>query len=291
MFTREDIQVAFPEFDIESDLGEGSFKKAYAVGAPNRMALKVIIEPVEDNHEPTEGDEENNSIPSRLSREIQAMTIVNHPNIVQIVGEPQVRRIGDNKHYWYTETLYEGLTLKAYLETNGPSPELARRLLERLLPALAELNAHNIVHRDIKPGNIMIADANEPVLLDLGIALMTNLSPLTDSAQFSPATTMYAAPEQFELKRNALVDHRTDMYQLAVVAFETAAGRHPFYRKQISPPEFLNAMYNFAERQASAELAASGLDDRSARVIARCLNPEMSRRYRRIMTAINELEL
>ncbi len=103
-----------------------------------------------------------------------------------------------------------------------------RLLTIDLLDALNILWCKNTVHRDIKPGNIMIRPSLKPVILDLGIAKQLDKESLTATCQMiGPCTLIYASPEQLENKKE-LIGPRTDMFSLGVVLFILATGKHPF---------------------------------------------------------------
>jgi serine/threonine protein kinase len=97
-------------------------------------------------------------------------------------------------------------------------------ILRGVVDGLAVLNSHNVVHRDIKPQNILIDENDEPFLTDFGLARLTEGPGMTRDGIFL-GTPNYASPEQAEMKG---VDERSDLYSLGVVLFEMLTGQKPF---------------------------------------------------------------
>lgn len=256
-------------------LGQGSFKVAYRVSTPDDdRVLKIIYSyPITDD--PDEFDFEQ--VPDRIARELSGMSAVECPHVVTLASEPAVARIGGTSYLVYEEPFYGGGTLEDRLRNTPLSREETRALLAALLRASRALWAsEKIVHRDIKPGNIAYTDDGTPVLLDLGLVLFTEMSALTDSGLASPMTPRYAAPEQFEQRRNAQIDFRTDQYLIGLTVLEAARGRHPFFRAGITTPEYMQAMEDFKR----SDLTGDDLDDDVREVLARLLSHAIYGRYR-----------
>jgi serine/threonine protein kinase len=284
-FTPEEVSSAFPELIVEMpELGRGSFKVAYTAYANGDVRVLKVI-----NSFPILGDPDDfdlNSIPDRITREIAGMTATSCPHLVTLLGEPQVRQIGSASYLSYEEPLYPGGTLEERLRVGALDAADARELVVALLTASKALwNSAGIVHRDIKPGNIVYSDEGIPVLLDLGLALYTTMSSLTNSGLSSPRTDRYAAPEQFELRREAKIDFRTDQYLIGIVGFEALLGRHPFWDPTVTLDEYFDRMQNFS---ADTMDEISGEDDLKG-VIARLLAPKPYRRFRTVDAPLVEL--
>ena len=275
-FTDSDVSAAFPELPISIPaLGQGSFKVAYQVSLPrDERVLKIIYSfPIADDPDEFDFDQ----VPERIARELSGMSSVDCPHIVTLVSEPAVARIGSTSYLVYEEPFYGGGTLEDRLRKGPLSREETRALLTALLRASGALwAADKIVHRDIKPGNIAFADDGTPVLLDLGLVLFTEMSALTDSGFASPMTPRYAAPEQFEQRRNTQIDFRTDQYLIGLTVLEAGRGRHPVFRAGITVPEYMQAMEDFKQ----SDLSRDDLDDDVREVIGRLLSHAIYGRYR-----------
>lgn len=265
------VVTAFPEYEIDlQPLGEGGMKSAFRILGEDQRVLKIVREPL-----PGEVLEGAVSLPERIRREIEGMRAISHPRIVEIVGGPDVRRIGDSLFVWYIEPLFEGGTLLDRMTAPWPE-DRCLGLLRDLTDAAQVLAEHNVVHRDIKPSNIVFDELGRPVLLDLGIAYFQELTPLTDHWGQSPKTPTYAAPEQFDIRKNSTIDFRTDLFLIGIVVFETMTGMHPFNPSDVD---------GYYERLSCGHLNRDALSvvDVSVemrRILDRLLAPSMSRRYR-----------
>lgn len=275
-FTDAEVCDSFGQLAISTPpLGQGSFKVAYhATSSAGDLVLKIIYSfPITDDPDEFDIDQ----APERIARELTGMSAVNSPHIVTLVSDPAVTQIGTASFLSYEEPFYGGGTLEDRLR-NGPLTRIeTRELLVALLRASSALwAADKIVHRDIKPGNVAYADDGTPVLLDLGLVLFTEMSALTDSGFMSPMTPRYAAPEQFEQRRNAQIDFRTDQYLIGLTVLEAARGRHPFFRPGISTPAYMQALRDFN----ISSIAQDDLDDDVRQVLGRLLSHAMYGRYR-----------
>jgi len=146
----------------------------------------------------------------RFAREAAILGKLDHPGILKIIPTP-----GKSRPYAVMEYL-DGQTLDDILTASGPLPECgALRLASRLCGVLEHMHRRNVIHCDLKPGNIMISDDGNPHIIDFGIA--------TEPAWFAPkfGTPGYMAPEQINGDR---VDARTDIYNLGAVLHEAVAG-------------------------------------------------------------------
>ena len=267
------VAAAFPEYQIDLDpLGCGGMKNAYRMEREGDLAvLKVVREPLQPP-----ADEGAVSLPERIRREIQGMRAIDHPRIVRIVDGPDVREIDGHDRVWFVEPYYPRGTLSDRLGDPWHHDKVLD-LIADLTDAAEELGRHGVVHRDIKPTNIVFDEADKPVLLDLGIALFQDLTPLTDGLGRSPRTNRYAAPEQWDIRMQASIDHRTDLFLIGIVGFEALTGRHPF---DPDDPE------GYLERLATGAIDREALDAVEAascirNLLERLLAPSLSQRFRK----------
>ena len=282
-FSDAQVAAAFTDYSVSaSQLGEGNFKVAYR-GTLNGadVVVKVIKEQISDD------EEDSGDLPERFSRELLAMETVACPHVVTIIEPPSIRQVGATKHLWYVEPYYAGPTVKEDIEAGTTGVDLTRKVLLHMLRAVKALweSPSRIVHRDIKPSNI-IHNGDDLVLLDLGIAFHADLSAITESLQSSPKTARYAAPEQFLARRYATIDFRTDLFQIGIVAFEAATGKHPFYQQGIRPDEYQRRLSSFT----AAQLDGSDLPNELIHMITRLLAERPAGRYRDIDKALAILE-
>ncbi len=157
----------------------------------------------------------------RFRREAKVVARLKHPNIIEVydISEPE-----EERQYIVSE-LIEGPTLAEYHNDYGPFPgELAACVVYELAQALGHAHEHGVIHRDMKPENVMIRPDGRVKLMDFGIARIsegTNLT-VTGSVMGSPA---FMSPEQIN---GADIDHRSDLFSLGTIFYELVTGRLPF---------------------------------------------------------------
>jgi serine/threonine-protein kinase len=141
---------------------------------------------------------------------------LDHPGIAKVIPAPEKSRAYAVMEYLEGETLYD------ILERTRPLPVCeALQLASRLCDILDYMHRHDVVHRDLKPGNIMISDDGRPHIIDFGIAKGPAMEPF-----MLMGTPEYMAPEQMQGDR---VDARTDVYSLGAVLYESVTGARPFH--------------------------------------------------------------
>ncbi len=156
----------------------------------------------------------------RFEREAYAAGSLNHPNIVSIYD---VGREG-NIQYIVMEYI-DGITLKDYILQNGALPwDEAADIAMAILSALHKAHRHNIIHRDIKPQNIIMTSDNVPKVADFGIARAATTATATRKID-TVGSVHYASPEQ---ARGGYTDEKSDLYSVGVTLFEMVTGRVPF---------------------------------------------------------------
>lgn len=156
----------------------------------------------------------------RFEREAYAAGSLNHPNIVSIydVGSE------GNIHYIVMEYI-DGITLKEYIRQNGALPwQEAAEIAISILSALHKAHRHSIIHRDIKPQNILMTSDNVPKVTDFGIARAASTSTITRKVD-TVGSVHYSSPEQ---ARGGYTDEKSDIYSVGVTLFEMLTGRVPF---------------------------------------------------------------
>ncbi len=158
----------------------------------------------------------------RFTREAQAAAKLDHPNIVPVyeVGEFAGRPFFAMAHI-------EGKSLHDVIKLNNLSIDENISLITQVCEGLQKAHESGVVHRDIKPGNIMIDSSNRARLLDFGLATVYGEDKLTKVGS-TVGTTRYMSPEQAEGKE---VDHRSDLFSLGIALYELVAGRTPFERE------------------------------------------------------------
>lgn len=201
-------------YKIIEKLGAGGMAtvyKAHELSLNRMVALKVLSPRLS----------EDTDFIKRFHREAQAAAQLNHPSIVQIYSIGQEEDI----HYFAMEYV-KGRTLADITKEKGTLPPVeATAVTRQVAEALGEAHKAGLVHRDIKPGNIMLDDTGRAKVADFGIAYVTEAkTKLTQSGSII-GTPEYLSPEQCEGKT---VDGRSDIYSLGVTLYEVLTGKPPY---------------------------------------------------------------
>ncbi len=161
------------------------------------------------------------SFVERFRREAQAAANLSHPNIVPVFDWGE-----DNGTYFIVMEFVDGRALSSILRTAGPlHPDRAAEIAADVAGALSYAHRHGVVHRDVKPGNVLITEEGTIKVTDFGIARAVNTEESLTQTGAVMGTATYFSPEQAE---GMGVDSRSDIYSLGVVIFEMVTGRPPF---------------------------------------------------------------
>ncbi|OIK13986.1 serine/threonine protein kinase [Bacillus sp. MUM 116] len=156
----------------------------------------------------------------RFHREAQSATSLVHPNIVSIydVGE-------EDSIYYIVMEYVDGQTLKQYIQGRSPLPvEEAIDIMKQLTSAITDAHQNHIIHRDIKPHNILIDRSGNVKITDFGIAMALSATSITQTNSVL-GSVHYLSPEQ---ARGGMANRKSDIYSLGIVMFELLTGRLPF---------------------------------------------------------------
>ncbi len=157
---------------------------------------------------------------TRFDREAQAATSLIHPNIVSIYD------VGEEGDILYMVMEYiDGLTLKEYIQRNGPiEVSEAVDIMKQIVSAIAHAHDNDIVHRDIKPQNILMNSFGQAKVTDFGIAIALSATSLTQTNSIL-GSVHYLSPEQ---ARGGMATKKSDIYSIGIVFFELLTGHLPF---------------------------------------------------------------
>ena len=259
---------------IEAPLGAGGMGDVYLAedtGLHRRVALKLLID------RETSGD----AARRRLVREAQAAASLDHPNICTIyeVGEA-------DGHSYIAMQYVEGETLAERLKRGPLDLPSVIALARQVAAAVAEAHRQGIVHRDIKPQNVMVSRQNQAKVLDFGIAKtvgsdgdLNTMSALTGPGLVA-GTTAYMSPEQ---ARCEVVDHRSDIFSFGIMLFEMVSGTHPFAH----PSSAATASAILTQDPPVSAIAAPS---ELRRIVRKCLEKDRERRYQTMQDVAIDLE-
>jgi eukaryotic-like serine/threonine-protein kinase len=203
---------------------------------------------------------------ARLVAEAKAASALDHPNIgiVHDIGETSDRRLFIVMGY------YEGETLERMNARGAVSVRQAIHLVKQVANALSAAHQKRIIHRDVKPSNILVTKGGTAKLLDFGIAKLVDSTPTKEGA--TPGTVAYMSPEQ---TLGGAIDHRTDLWSLGVVLYQLVAGVRPF---QGENEEALVSAIRHGEWQRPL-LPTGELGEGVRRILECCLAKDPCSRY------------
>ena len=248
-------------YEILSKVGAGGMSDVYKAKdhiLSRFVAIKVLKQEFS----------EDSSFVTKFRAEAQSAAGLEHPNIVNIydVGS-------ENGLYYIVMEYVEGITLKTYIEKKGQlSFKESASIAIQVARGIESAHNKNIIHRDIKPQNIIISTEGKVKVTDFGIAKATSSNTISSDVMGS---VHYASPEQ---ARNGFVDGRSDIYSLGIVMFEMVTGRVPFDGETTVAV----ALQHLQEEIARPSKYAPDLPISFEKIILKCTQKTPDRRYQTI---------
>jgi non-specific serine/threonine protein kinase len=278
-------------YEICSQLGAGGMGEVYLATdtkLDRKVALKILPSEVVGDKSALSTDRVR-----RFIQEAKAASALNHPNILTIYEIDEI----DSEHFIATEFV-DGYTLRDRIRMGPIDPRDALEIGIQIASALSATHSVGIIHRDIKPDNIMLRHDGIVKVLDFGLAKLSpeRQTATTESDSMAPTqhffktefgvvlgTAQYMSPEQ---ARGLEVDARTDIWSLGCVLYEMVAGRQPFHA-----PTTVDVMSGILSREPDSLLAHLPEGPRDYdRIVSRALRKDRDERYQTIKDLLIDLK-
>jgi predicted Ser/Thr protein kinase len=247
---------AFGPYELVGEIARGAIGRvlrAKPKEGGGEVALKMLRE-----------EEPGPAAAARFRREAEMAARLRHPNIVPILdaGEAEGR-------FYYTMPLLEAKPLSEAVRSHPVAP-----LVEKIARAVHHAHERGVIHRDLKPTNILVLDDGEPMIGDFGIARDQRRATQLTTAGELLGTPAYMAPEQITGMAHR-ADPRTDVYGLGAVLYFCLTGRPPF-----DAPSFLELSAQVLQAEPTPpRFLEAGVDPRLERICLRCLRKDPGDRY------------
>jgi len=263
-------------YEVVDEIGRGGMSVVYRARdtALNRDVALKLLHPHLAKHKEAR---------KRFQREAHAVARLSHPCVVEIFdysGEDT-----DSDEVFIVMELVEGTTLRRFLDSHLDTPlaaEAAALIARQVFAALADAHAENVIHRDVKPENILIGPEGKVKLSDFGIAHLAGVDQMTVTGQIlgSPA---YMSPEHIE---KAELDPRADIFSVGTLLYEMTVGTLPFPGN--NPHQIIKRIVEGYYNHPMSVNPSIG--HQIAGVIVRCLQREPERRYDSAGAAMRDLD-
>ena len=258
-------------YEIKEIIGVGGMAVVFKAKC-HRLNRYVAIKILKDEYM---ADDE---LRRQFHEESQAVAMLSHPNIMAVYDVSKTEEL----EYIVME-LIDGITLNEYLERRGPlSSKEVTVFSTQIAKALEHAHSREIIHRDIKPQNIMLLRDGTLKVADFGIAHIAN-SQIDRAKGEAIGSVHYVSPEQ---ARGSDIDSRADLYSLGVVMYEMLTGRLPFEGE--TPVEV--ALQHIRSIPLSPSERVEGIPETLERITMKAMNPHLSRRYGSATEILADLE-
>ena len=257
-------------YEIIDEIGRGGMEVVYRI-MDHTLHKQAALKMIKDSLQQDEG------YLKRFIREAQAAAKLSHPNIVDVYDVDQ-----DRGHWFIVMELIEGMTLKQYIQKKGRlSSTECVGISMQAADALYTAHRAGIIHRDIKPDNIIITTNGNVKISDFGIARMQSSDTMTVDACGS---VYYSSPEQV---RGGYSDQRTDIYSLGVTMYEMCTGKLPFVGNSVVEI----AMHHMEGNVIAPKDMYGDISNRLNLIILKAMNRRMDDRYQSMGELLQDLRL
>ena len=256
-------------YEIIDKVGSGGMSDVYKA-LDHKLNRYVAVKVLKDEFS------EDKSFVSKFKAEAQSAAGLAHPNIVNVfdVGE-------ENGIYFIVMELVEGITLKKYIEKKGKLPiKEAVSIAIQIAQGIEAAHNNHIIHRDIKPQNVIISREGKVKVTDFGIARAASANTINSNAMGS---VHYISPEQ---ARGGYIDEKSDIYSLGISLYEMITGKVPFE----GDSTVTIALQHINEELPSAKHEVPELPVSVEKIIEKCTQKKSERRYLKVSALITDLK-
>jgi tetratricopeptide (TPR) repeat protein/tRNA A-37 threonylcarbamoyl transferase component Bud32/TolB-like protein len=257
-------------YEIQDLIGKGGMGNVYLADdlrLDRKVALKFLSpELLNDNW-----------AKRQFVREAKAVAMLHHPNICPVYGYEEI-----GEHRFIIMQYVEGVSLAELVRDQKLDEQKMPQFAFEIVEAIAEAHSHGIIHRDIKPGNVMVGTDGHVKVLDFGLAKFVHANDGNESrnphvSQFTNkglilGTIAYMSPEQLRAEK---LDFRSDIFSIGTLLFELMSGEHPF--SKTSDAETISSIID--KRSQFDQSAVAKLPARFRYPIKRCLEKQKEKRY------------
>ena len=268
MMIRKSMFIA-DRYEIIDKVGSGGMSDVYKA-LDHKLNRYVAVKVLKDEFS------EDKSFVSKFKVEAQSAAGLAHPNIVNVFD------VGDeNGIYFIVMELVEGITLKKYVEKKGKLPvKEAVSIAIQIAQGIEAAHNNHIIHRDIKPQNVIISREGKVKVTDFGIARAASANTINSNAMGS---VHYISPEQ---ARGGYIDEKSDIYSLGISLYEMLTGKVPFE----GDSTVTIALQHINEEMPSPKLEVPELPISVEKIVEKCTQKKSERRYLKVAELIADLK-
>lgn len=259
-------------FQIQRLIGQGGMARVY-LGMDQVHSVPVAVKVLKDEFL------EDREFVQRFDVEARAASSLNHPNIVKVYG------VGEEDGIRFMIMQYvEGVSLKELIEQYGRLDwQVAVPLAIQISQALEHAHSNGIIHRDIKPHNILVTRDHRALVTDFGIARATTPNTITVAGGATVGSVHYFSPEQ---ARGAVVGEKTDLYSLGILLYEMLTGQVPFD----ADTDVAVALMQLQEEPVPPIELEPSIPQGLSRIVLKCMRKNAAERYEDARSLTWELE-
>ena len=259
-------------YEVLKRVGSGGMADVY-MAKDHKLNRNVAVKVLKSEYV------EDEKFLKKFETEAQAVARLSHPNIVNIYDV----RIEDGINYIVME-LAEGITLKEYIRKKGYlSPKETVEISTQIASAISHAHKNHIIHRDIKPQNILVSDTGIIKVTDFGIAKATSSNTVTSTAT-AMGSVHYISPEQ---AKGRFCDEKSDIYSLGITMYEMVTGHVPFDHEN----GVTIALMHLQNEITPPSQIRDGIPDSLEKIILKCTMKKPEERYQTADDLIADLRL